>query len=374
MSQSEKTPQFASTDAVRLELRARSVRGATALTFGAGGEMVVRFVSIVILARLLVPEDFGLIGIVTALTAIAGMFSGLGLSTATVQRHEINHRQVTNLFWINLAIGVTLTAAFCMLAPLIAAFYEDPRLTPIILVMSTTFMWGSCTVQHEALLIRQMQQTRTASIRFAASVVSVAVAIALAATDFGYWALVWQEVGRAFLVAVGVWMLCAWRPGLPYRRESVRSFVRFGVELTLTHFLYVVATNVDRLIVGKLFGASALGLYRQAHQLIMVPIEQLNQPIASVAQPGLSILQQDAERYRRYYEKIVFLIGLVTMPVSALDDGLRRRDHDSRSRSGMGRSRAVYRDIRRCRLRSTRSRVGEPGVDNARQVAAAASP
>ena len=317
MSQSEKSPRFACTDAVRLELRAKSVRGATALAFGSGGEMVVRFVSIVVLARLLMPEDFGLIGIVTALTAIAGMFSGLGLSTATVQRHEINHRQVTNLFWINLTIGVTLGAAFCMLSPLIAAFYEDARLTPIILVMSTTFLWGSCTVQHEALMIRQMQQPRTAAIRLAASVVSVAVAIVLAARGFGYWALVWQEVARVFLIAAGVWMLCPWRPGLPYRHESVRSFVRFGVELTLTHFLYVIANNLDRLIIGKLFGASALGLYRQAHQLIMVPMEQLNQPIASVAQPALSILQGDTERYRRYYEKIVFLIGLATMPISA---------------------------------------------------------
>jgi O-antigen/teichoic acid export membrane protein len=318
MSQSEKPSQFASTDAVRLELRARSVRGATALALGAGGEIVVRFASIIILARVLVPEDFGLIGIVTALAAIAGMFSGLGLSTATVQRHEINHRQVTNLFWINLAIGLTLTGVFLILAPLIASFYDDPRLTPIILVISTTFIWGSCTVQHEALLIRQMQQTRTASIRLAASFLSVVVAIVLAATDFGYWALVWQEVTRTFLIAAGVWLLCPWRPGLPYRSESVRSFVRFGVELTLTHLLYVLANNVDRLIVGKLFGVSALGLYRQAQQLIMVPIEQLNQPIASVAQPGLSILQKDPERYRRYYEKVVFLIGLGTMPLSGL--------------------------------------------------------
>jgi PST family polysaccharide transporter len=205
-----------------------------------------------------------------------------------------------------------------MVSPLIAAFYDDARLTAIILVISTTFIWGSCTVQHEALLIRQMQQTRTASIRLTASFLSVVVAIALAAADFGYWALVWQEVTRAFLVAAGVWLLCSWRPGLPYRTEDVRSFVRFGVELTLTSLLHVVANNVDRLIVGKFFGASALGLYRQAQQLIMVPIEQLNQPIASVAQPGLSILQQDAGRYRRYYEKVVFLIALGTMPLAGL--------------------------------------------------------
>lgn len=317
MSQSEESSRFASTDAVRPHLRARSVRGAAALAVGAGGEIVIRFVSIVVLARLLVPEDFGLIGIVTALIAIAGMFSGLGLSTATIQRRDINHRQVTNLFWINLAIGAGLTAVFCLASPLIAAFYDEPRLTPIVLVIATTFFWGSCTVQHEALLIRQMQQTRTASIRLGASCVSVAVAIALAAMDFGYWALVWQEVVRTFLVAAGVWLFCPWRPGLPYRKEDVRSLVRFGVELTLAQLLYVITINVDKLIVGKLFGVTAVGLYRQAQQLIMVPIEQLNQPIASVAQPGLSILQKDAGPYRKYYEKIVFLIGLATMPVSA---------------------------------------------------------
>ena len=304
-------------EATSQDLRSRSVRGAAALAVGTGGETALRLASIVVLARLLLPEEFGLVAMVTALTAAAGTLSQLGLSTPTVQRKEIGHGEVTNLFWIGVGLGAAFAGLFVLLAWPIARFYSEPQLVAITLLLSTTFLVGSVSVQHEALLIRTMQQPRAAAVRFVATLISIGVAIALAWLGAGAWALVWQELVRTVLVSAGFWVVCPWRPGTPDRRHDVRDLVRFGAHLTLTQLLYVVGGSLDKLLIGRFFGAGTLGLYRQAQQLVLVPIEQLNAPIANVAQPGLSILQDEPERYRRYYRRIVGLVGLVTMPVAA---------------------------------------------------------
>ena len=284
---------------------------------GGGGEFILRLVSMAILARMLAPESFGLVGMVMALTAIAGQFGQLGLSTVTVQRREINEGEVTNLFWINVTFGAILTASFCAFSPLVSAFYGDARLVPITVAISTTLLLGGLMVQHEALLIRQMKQAQLAFVRLTATFLSVCLAVVLAIGKYGYWALVWQEVARILLTTVGIWAFCSWRPGFPHRNESVRSLLWFGGDLTLTQVFCAVISNVDRILVGRYFGASPLGMYRQAQQLIIAPIDQLIAPVGNVMQPTLSIIQDDAARYRRYYQKVVFLIGLVTMPIAA---------------------------------------------------------
>jgi PST family polysaccharide transporter len=309
--------EVTATDDLRRNLKTKSVRGAIYLAIGGGGEFALRIASTSILARLLIPEHFGLIGMVTALTGIASYFSQLGLSTATVQRRDIDHHQVSNLFWINVGLGAALFGLFASASPLVARFYGDPRLTPITIAVSSAFFWSGLAVQHDALLARQMKQAQSTFVRLGAGVVSVVLAVAMARRGFGYWALVWQEVTRTCLTAVGLWIVCPWRPALPNRTGNVRSLLRFGTDLTLTQLAAAVISNLDRLLVGKLFGAAPVGIFRQAQQLIMVPLEQLNAPIGSISQPGLSVLQDDPERYRRYYAKTVFLISLLTMPIAA---------------------------------------------------------
>lgn len=291
------------------------MRGAVFMASGGGLELLLRFGSIAVLARLLVPEDFGLVAMATALTAVLELIRDLGLATVTVQRHDITHRQVSNLFWVNAGAGLAFTLAFWALSPAIADFYHDQRLVAATMVVSTTFLWSGLSVQHEALMSRQLKQGDLAFIRLLASFLSILVAVALASGKFGYWALVWREVSRSAFVAIGIWMRCPWVPGLPSQGVGTRSMLRFGRDLTMTHLLIAVVANIDRILIGRFFGPSAVGLYRQAQQLLMVPIDQLNGPIMAVAQPGLSALQSEPSRYRSYYEKIVFLVTLATFPL-----------------------------------------------------------
>jgi O-antigen/teichoic acid export membrane protein len=298
-------------------LRSKSVTGALMVGVGGAGEFVLRLGSAFILARLLTPEHFGLFGMVAAFSAIATQLSQMGLSTATIQRQDLNYRQVTNLFWVNAGLGALASLAFCLLGPFVAAFYKDQRLIPISLALSTGFLWAGLGVQHEALLFRNMMQAKWAGVRLTGTLVSVCLAIFLAYAGYGYWALVWQEITRSLCIMIGVWLAYPWRPGLPVRGENIRSLLSFGTDLTIAQVFYALCSNVDRLVVGKLFGAGPLGMYRQAQQLIMVPLEQITSPIGSVSQAGLSRLQNNADLYKRYYQKATLMIAFSTMPVAA---------------------------------------------------------
>jgi PST family polysaccharide transporter len=317
MSDPEKYNHFFETGSVRRDVRRKSVRGVLTTGVGSGADLILRLTSIAVLAHLIVPEHFGLVGMVTAITAIAQQVGPLGLGAATVQRQDINHPQASNLFWINAGFGALLTLGLCASAPLLARFYDEPRLVPITLLLATSFFWAGLAVQHEALLTRQMRQGELAGIRFGATLLSLCLAIALAFAGFGFWALVWQEVARGAALTLGLWWCCRWVPALPARGTNIGPLVRFGWHLTLMQFLNAFVLNFDRVLLGRWFGAVPVGLYRQAQQLVLVPTEQLNAPIQSVAQPALSVLQNDPEKYRRFFRRIVFTIGVVTMPFAA---------------------------------------------------------
>jgi PST family polysaccharide transporter len=271
----------------------------------------------VILARLLTPEDYGLVGMVAVFTGFVAVFKDLGLSAATVQRAEINHSQVTNLFWVNLTVGVVLAAVIAGVAPLLARFYGDPRLAAITAVSALGFLLGGLTIQHEALLRRQMRFTSLAVVEIAAMLASVSMAVSLAWYGAHYWSLVFSQLAFAAATAASVWMLSGWRPGLPARRSGVRSMLLFGGNLTGFNFINYWARNLDNLLIGRVWGALQLGLYSRAYQLLLLPIDQITAPITAVAIPALSRLVDSPERYRRAYVRIVAKLAMVTMPLMA---------------------------------------------------------
>jgi PST family polysaccharide transporter len=317
MNRPERFAGIANNAGVRLNLKESSVRGAVFTAVGGGLDFGLRILSTLILARLLIPEHFGLIGMVTAITGMAERLSSMGLSTATIQTAEINYKQCSNLFWINFAGGCVLGMALCALAPVIADFYNDERLVPIILAISTNFLWKGLTVQHMALLHRQMKQPQIAGNQLAVNFLSNCLAVALAFYGLGYWALVWRDVISGFLYAIGVWVLCPWLPGIPSRDTKIGGLLRFGRDMTFTQILVALSFHIDSLLLGKFAGPTALGLYRQAYNLMMTPIEQLETPIWTISQSGLSRLQDDPERYRRYYQQILFVVNLATIPLGA---------------------------------------------------------
>src|SRR6266850_498166 len=170
--------------------RGRSVQGSVVSVSSQGLRFVLRTGSMMVLARLLTPEDFGLQAMVVVMTGFLALFRDAGLSAVTVQRDTVSHDQVSTLFWINVVIGVVLAVSLVLASPAIAAFYRDSRLTPICAVSALAFLFHGVSIQHYALLQRQMRFVSLAVIEIVAVAAGVAVGVGMALLTFGYWALV----------------------------------------------------------------------------------------------------------------------------------------------------------------------------------------
>ncbi len=314
-SAGERTNQLFDTEHLKADLKGRSVRGGAVTMAGQIVKLLLHTGSTAVLARLLTPKDFGLIAMVTAITGLVSMFKDMGLSMATVQKDEINHAQISTLFWVNVGLSFLIMLVTAALAPAIAWFYGEPRLIWITLALAGAFIFSGLSIQHQALLRRQMRFGTLAVIEITSIAVGIATAIIAAWRGTSYWALVLMQIATAIAFTIGVLFACRWRPGLPVRRCGVRSMLAFGGNLTGFNFLNYFARNMDNVLIGRFWGPGQLGLYSRAYGLLLFPIHQVTGPITAVAIPALSRLQDDPERYRQYYYRAINLIAFISIPL-----------------------------------------------------------
>ena len=310
--------EYFDTEHLTAALGSRTARGGVVTIVSHGLKFALSIGATAILARLLTPHDYGLIGMVVVFTGFVAMFKDLGLSLATVQRPEITDEQISTLFWVNVTISVAITLLMILLAPLIGWFYGEPRLTLITMVTATGFLFGGLAVQHEALLKRQMRFYALSVIAFASMMIGYLVGIILAWRGAAYWSLVFSQLALLAANTLGVWFVCRWRPGRPRRNTGVRSMLSFGGNITGYALINYVSKNTDSLVVGRMFGPQVLGLYTKAVQLLTLPTDQINEPLATVSIPALSRLADSPERYRQAYLRIMEKVIMVTMPAVML--------------------------------------------------------
>ena len=299
-------------------LGGRATRGAAATFAGQWGRFALQTGSVAVLGRLLTPEDYGLLGMVIAVVAFAELLRDLGLSTATIQRRGLTEEQVNALFWINVAVGGLLTLVVAASSPLLAAFYERPEVQGMTLVVSINFLLGGFVAQHIALLNRNMRLGTVMTIELAALAVASALAITAALLGAGFWALAIREVTLAAARVPMVWWASPWRPGRPARAEGVGGLISFGANLSAFQLMNNLSRNLDNVLLGRFSSAAQLGLYTRAYALLMLPIRQINGPLNRVAVPTLSYLQDQPERFRRYYGTAVSIIAFLALPLFVL--------------------------------------------------------
>jgi PST family polysaccharide transporter len=298
------------------DLKERTIRGGAARICVQAASLLLRVGSLMVLARLLTPKDFGLLGMVTAFTGVLNLFRDFGLSVATVQRDTVTEAQTSTLFWINVLAGVILTVVTLILAPVIGVFYREPRLVSITSVVAIGFLFNGAGVQHSALLQRQMRFTALALIDITCLIVSTTIAIGMAQFGYGYWALVAMAVSLPLSSTLGLWLATAWVPGRPRKGAGVRSMMRFGGTMTLNGLVMYVASNAEKVLLGRFWGADAIGIYGRAYQLIRIPIDSLNSTVGEVAFAALSRVQNDPDRLKRYFLKGYSLVVAMTLPIT----------------------------------------------------------
>jgi PST family polysaccharide transporter len=269
-----------------------------------------------VLARLLEPKDFGLVGMVTAFTGVLNLFRDFGLSTAAVQRTTVTEEQISTLFWINIFVGILLGVLAVAAAPAIATLYHEPRLFGVTVALSLGFLFNAAGVQHSALLQRQMRFTTLAVIGVISLIVGTAIAIGGAEAGYGYWALVAMTVSLPLTATIGFWLTASWVPGMPHRGVGIRSMMRFGSTLTLNGLVAYAAYNCEKVLLGRFWGVDAIGIYGRAYQLINIPTENLNSAVGEVAFSALSRVRDDASRLKNYFLKGYSLVMGLTLPIT----------------------------------------------------------
>jgi len=306
------------TDHLQVDLAGRSTRGGAVTLSAQVFKFIFSTVATIVLARLLTPEDYGLIGMVAILINFVGMFQYMGLSTATVKWSELNHQQVSTLFWINMALSTAIMLITVASGPLLAWFYKEPRLIGITTGYGMTILFAGLAIQHEAILTRQMRFAAIVIVEAAALLIGFLAAVLAAWRGMGYWALVVNQLVMTLVTVIGVWGVYRWRPGLPARGIGIRSMLSYGGNLTGFNVMTFFSRNLDNALIGKFWGPYQLGVYSRAYQMLLMPMQQINAPLAAVAIPALSRLADSPDRYRAAYLKILEKIVMVTMPLAAL--------------------------------------------------------
>jgi O-antigen/teichoic acid export membrane protein len=298
------------------DVKRMAVRGGFAKLLGQSGVFVLRLGFMIVVARLLRPEDFGLVAMVTIITAILDLFASAGLSAATVQRSTISNEQISTLFWINICVGLSLSLLCVVIAPGLVAIYHEPRLFWVTVVLGGGFLFNSAGVQHLAILQRQLRYVTLAIIECLSQLVSLGLGVLAAVNGYGYWALVAAAVSLPAMMSASLWMATAWVPGRPHRRVNIGSMLHFGGTITINGVVSYMTYNFDKFVLGRVWGAGPLGYYGVASQLINIPTSNLNAALGGVLFSALSRVQSDAHRLRNYFLKGYGLNVAITLPIT----------------------------------------------------------
>jgi O-antigen/teichoic acid export membrane protein len=293
----------------------RVFSGVRWLAVGQIVSQVLRFVVSVALARLLAPEDFGLVTMAGVFTALAGLFSTLGAGPAIVQRAEVSPALLRSLATLGFAVGAGLSAALAVAAVPIAGFYGDPRVASILACLGMTFVLASLGIVPEALLQRELKFNRLVAIDLTVLVVSAMVSVGLAAAGLRVWALVAGTLTAAALRSALLLLSSPWRPSPGFDRQALRGVVGFSASIMAFNGTQYLSRNTDRLIIGRALGPVELGIYDYGYRFYMYPLESVTAVLISVMFPTFSRIQHDLGQLGRAFLRANGAIALLTFPM-----------------------------------------------------------
>lgn len=270
--------------------------------------------SVIILSRLLTAMDFGLIAMIGPVIAFLSMFKEMGLLQAVIQKRTLTYGQLNSLFWINIGVSLVLTIFLILMAPLIARFYNEPELTWLIRVMALNMILTALGAQHFALLNRRMIFGRIAINASVVAVCTLGVSICWALISPTPWALVAGTVAGAVVGTVMVWVWVPWVPSRPAIAPGTADLVGFGAGVTGFKLANFFSRNLDNILIGRVWGSSALGLYDRAYKLLLFPLNRVAQPLSQVMVPVLSRMQDEPNRYAHAFFRVFGLMQLAILP------------------------------------------------------------
>lgn len=276
---------------------------------------LLQFVVSIVLARLLVPRDYGLVGISGAILGFIQIFNTLGMRSSLIHRQDLRPAHYTTAFWTTIALSSSLCVVTVLLAPYVAVFFNEPLLERIIPVSAMVFIVNALNTVHFAILEKALDFKKITIVELSTSVLSGAISITLALTGYGVWALVLGGLAAQVILLPLPWIMTGWKPAFSYEQKAFRELFSFGAHLTGAGILNYIIRNADNLIIGKVLGSTALGYYSLAYTLMLKPLYYVSGNIGRVLFPAFSSIKDDKARIRAAYLKVVQFISLITFPM-----------------------------------------------------------
>ncbi|MBI5582152.1 MAG: lipopolysaccharide biosynthesis protein [Deltaproteobacteria bacterium] len=296
-------------------LRSQTVRGLFWSFLESAGLRMVQFAVGVVLARILFPEQFGLIGMLAIFIAVAQTFLDSGFGAALIQKRDVTATEICSIFYFNVLAGLISAGILCWVAPLIADFFKQPILTPLTRLLSLILVINSFGLIQGTILVKQINFKANTQASLVASVLSGAIGIILAVSGFGIWSLAVQQILSSFFRTSFLWFLSSWRPALIFSFKSLRKLFGFGSKMLISGLLNEIFNNCYLLVIGRLFSATDLGFFTRAKTLGELPSHTLSGMVGRVTFPAFSIIQNDPVRLRRGLKNALVLLVMVNFPM-----------------------------------------------------------
>jgi len=281
------------------------------------GVQAVQFLSGLVLARLLTPEEYGIIASVYVIAGFSVLFFDAGIGASLIYLRDLSEEDLSTAFWLNVLGGVIYLALLAAAGPLVAAFFDQPSLVYIapLVALSFTLSVGVC---HQALLERELEFGTVATLQIVSAVFGFGASIALASAGAGPVALALGPVIQSAALSIGLWARVPWRPHHGIVRSSLPRLWRFSGGMLGFNSVNYWARNADNLLVGKVLGAAPLGYYSRAYSLMLLPVHQVTQVLGRVMFPALAAMQDDHDRVAQAYRRAVRVINLAAVPALVL--------------------------------------------------------
>ena len=298
-----------------MSLKESAVSGLKWTTASKIGQQTLQFSTLIILARLLLPEDFGLMASAMVVIGFVNVFRDLGLSAALIQKQNLSDELFSSVFWLSLAIGLIMMLALIIFSPYIANFYNANTLVPILQVLSLSFLFSGLSAVQQALLEKELKFKTISKIELFATFLAAVTGITMAILKFGIWSLVLQNLVFTFTVSSLFWIRLSKRPKFFFKWREIKSIYNFSANLAGFNILNYFVRNADYILIQKFLGEQQLGYYTLAYRLMLYPLKNITAVMTRVMFPLLSKIQNDNKRFRDIYLKLVNTISLLSFPL-----------------------------------------------------------
>ena len=299
----------------RSTLTQKTVSGAFWASASRFGQQGLSLVATAILAHLLPPRVYGIVGMSSIATGFIALFTDMGMSSAIVQREVIDDHFLSSLFWTSLVLGVGASAMLLAAAPAVANFYHEPQLVSVFYTLSVGFIFSGVALVPYSLMNRQMAFKSIAIVELVASAAGSGLAVGLAVSGAGLWSLVFSSLGSSALRATLICIIGGWRPKFVWIRADVRSIARYSLNLSGFSVFNYFTRNADNLLIGRYLGATQLGYYQLAYNLMLYPIQTIGQVLGRVLFPAFARVQHENCRFRDAYLRVSGFIALAAFPL-----------------------------------------------------------